>query len=248
MTRTPELAIPVAMMAVIGTLGLNFHVLLPLLARESFGGGPAELLGARDRHGRRRGGGRARDRRPRADRRALARRLGARVRRVLAARDGGAQPRAPGRRAGPARRGERHLRGRRQLDASAERRARDAGAGHGSLLDRLHGLDADRRADRRRDLRGVGRAGRARPGRRRRARNRRRRGPRPSGAFGSREVSSEPAAEAAASASGSGRDRDPACERASRAGAPATARHGSERRRDPRSPEPQPRAGASRAR
>ena len=28
------------MMAVIGTLGLNFHVLLPLLARQSFDGGP----------------------------------------------------------------------------------------------------------------------------------------------------------------------------------------------------------------
>jgi MFS family permease len=36
--RTPELAVPLAMMAVIGTLGLNFHVLLPLLARETFGG------------------------------------------------------------------------------------------------------------------------------------------------------------------------------------------------------------------
>ena len=39
-TRTPELAVPLGMMVVIGTLGLNFHVLLPLLARESFGGGP----------------------------------------------------------------------------------------------------------------------------------------------------------------------------------------------------------------
>jgi MFS family permease len=39
-TRTPELAIPLGMMAVIGTLGLNFHVLLPLLARQTFGGGP----------------------------------------------------------------------------------------------------------------------------------------------------------------------------------------------------------------
>ena len=69
-TRTPELAIPVAMMAVIGTLGLNFHVLLPLLARESFGGGPesysalviamgagavagALVIGARERIGER---------------------------------------------------------------------------------------------------------------------------------------------------------------------------------------------------
>ena len=38
-TRTPELAIPLAMMALVGTLGFNFQVLLPLLARETFGGG-----------------------------------------------------------------------------------------------------------------------------------------------------------------------------------------------------------------
>jgi MFS family permease len=37
-TRTPELAIPLGMMAVVGTLGFNFQVLLPLLARETFGG------------------------------------------------------------------------------------------------------------------------------------------------------------------------------------------------------------------
>ena len=39
--RTPALAIPLAMMAVVGTLGYNFQVVLPLLARFSFGGGPA---------------------------------------------------------------------------------------------------------------------------------------------------------------------------------------------------------------
>lgn len=37
--RTPELAIPLGMMALVGTLGFNFQVLLPLLARETFGGG-----------------------------------------------------------------------------------------------------------------------------------------------------------------------------------------------------------------
>lgn len=37
-TRTPELAIPLGMMALVGTLGFNFQVLLPLLARETFGG------------------------------------------------------------------------------------------------------------------------------------------------------------------------------------------------------------------
>ncbi len=36
---TPELAVPLALMALVGTLGLNFQVILPLLARFSFGGG-----------------------------------------------------------------------------------------------------------------------------------------------------------------------------------------------------------------
>jgi MFS family permease len=37
--RTPALAIPLAMMALVGTLGFNFHTLLPLLARFAFEGG-----------------------------------------------------------------------------------------------------------------------------------------------------------------------------------------------------------------
>jgi MFS family permease len=37
---TPALAIPLAMMALVGTLGFNFQVLLPLLAKSSFEGGP----------------------------------------------------------------------------------------------------------------------------------------------------------------------------------------------------------------
>ncbi len=36
---TPELAIPLALMALVGTFGFNFQVVLPLLARFSFGGG-----------------------------------------------------------------------------------------------------------------------------------------------------------------------------------------------------------------
>jgi MFS family permease len=36
---TPELAIPLALMALVGTLGFNFQVVLPLLAKFSFGGG-----------------------------------------------------------------------------------------------------------------------------------------------------------------------------------------------------------------
>ncbi len=37
---TPALAVPLAMMALVGTLGFNFQVLLPLLAKSSFEGGP----------------------------------------------------------------------------------------------------------------------------------------------------------------------------------------------------------------
>ncbi|MFN8163613.1 MAG: MFS transporter [Solirubrobacterales bacterium] len=38
-TRTPELALPLALMALVGTLGFNFQVVLPLLAKFSFDGG-----------------------------------------------------------------------------------------------------------------------------------------------------------------------------------------------------------------
>jgi MFS family permease len=37
---TPELAVPLGLMALVGTLGFNFQVVLPLLARFSFEGGP----------------------------------------------------------------------------------------------------------------------------------------------------------------------------------------------------------------
>ena len=39
--RTPELAVPLALMALVGTFGFNFQVVLPLLAKFSFGGGAA---------------------------------------------------------------------------------------------------------------------------------------------------------------------------------------------------------------
>jgi MFS family permease len=39
--RTRELAVPLGLMALVGTLGLNFQVILPLLARFSFDGGPS---------------------------------------------------------------------------------------------------------------------------------------------------------------------------------------------------------------
>jgi MFS family permease len=38
--RTPSLAVPLAMMAIVSTLGFNFQVLLPLLAKFTFDGGP----------------------------------------------------------------------------------------------------------------------------------------------------------------------------------------------------------------
>ena len=37
--NTPELAVPLALMALVGTLGFNFQVVLPLLAKFTFGGG-----------------------------------------------------------------------------------------------------------------------------------------------------------------------------------------------------------------
>ena len=40
--RTPALAVPLAMMAVIGTLGFNFQVILPVLARFTFEGGASD--------------------------------------------------------------------------------------------------------------------------------------------------------------------------------------------------------------
>ncbi len=39
--RTPELALPLALMALVGTFGFNFQVVLPLLAKFSFDGGAA---------------------------------------------------------------------------------------------------------------------------------------------------------------------------------------------------------------
>ena len=38
---TPELWIPLALMAIVGTLGYNFQAILPLLARFTFDGGPS---------------------------------------------------------------------------------------------------------------------------------------------------------------------------------------------------------------
>ena len=95
---TPELAVPLALMALVGTLGFNFQVVLPLLAKFSFGGGAttyAALVSAMARRLDRRG---ARQRRPRPHRPAADRRRRPRLRRPRPARggDAGAGPRDPG--------------------------------------------------------------------------------------------------------------------------------------------------------
>ena len=246
-TRTPELAIPLGMMAVIGTLGLNFHVLLPLLARQTFDGGPqsysalviamgvgavagALVIGARERIGERWLVGSA---------------LAFGVFSLIAS----AAPSLELLAAALVPLGAASVTFAAGVNSTLQLGAAPAMRGRvmalfsivfmgstpigGPIVGAISGTWDARAA--------LGLAGIAALA---------------TGAgaalaysrLGRTEVSSEPAAEAAASASGSGRDRDPACERASRAGAPATARRGSGRRRDPQSPEPQPRAGASRAR
>ena len=65
---TPALAIPLAMMAVVGTLGFNFQVILPLLGAIQLRRRGRRLHGARGRDGGRLGGRRARGRRARPGR------------------------------------------------------------------------------------------------------------------------------------------------------------------------------------
>ena len=142
---TPELAVPLALMALVGTLGFNFQVVLPLLAKFSFGGGAmtygvlvsamavgsivgALVNGAQGRTG------------PRL----IA--AGALAFGVLGAAlrgDADAGPGDPDPRRARRRRGD--LRGDDQLDPAARRLARDAGPGDGALLGRLPRLDPDRR-------------------------------------------------------------------------------------------------------
>jgi MFS family permease len=246
-TRTPELAIPLGMMAVIGTLGLNFHVLLPLLARQSFDGGPqsystlviamgagavagAIAIGSRERIGERWLVGSAlafgafsllATAAPSLELLAVALvPLGAASVTFAAGVNSTLQLSAA-----PAMRGRVMA-----LFSIVFMGSTPIG---GPIVGALSGIWDPRIAL---GLAGVAAlatgAGAALAFRRLRQ----------------REVSLEPVEAAAASRSALGRDKDPACERASRGGAPASARHGSERRRGPRSPEPQPRAGASRAR
>ena len=241
-TRTPELAIPIGMMAVIGTLGLNFHVLLPLLARESFGGGPesysmlviamgagavagALAIGARERIGERWLVGSAlafgvfclvATAAPSLDLLALA----------LVPLGAASVTFAAG------------VNSTLQLGAAPPMRGRVMALFSivfmgstpigGPIVGWISGAWDARAA-----LALAGAAAIATGA---------------GAAFAYSRLSSEPEVAAEASRSGSGRDRDPECERASKAGERVTARHESGRRRGPRSPEPQPRAGANRAR
>ena len=142
---TPELAVPLALMALVGTLGFNFQVVLPLLAKFSFDGGAstyavmvsamavgsivgALVNGAHGRTGPRLIAGGA---------------LAFGVLGLLAASMPIAGPGDPD--AGPARRRRRHLRGDDQLDPAAGGGAEDARPGDGPLLGRLPRLDPDRR-------------------------------------------------------------------------------------------------------
>ena len=153
--RTPELAVPLALMALVGTLGFNFQVVLPLLAKFSFGGGAttyAALVSAmavgsiagalvNGAHGRT------------GPRLIAAGALAFGVRALLAA----AMPTLALEiaRPGPARRRRGDLRGDDQLDPPARRLPGDARPGDGPLLGRLPRLDPDRRPARRLALAGL---------------------------------------------------------------------------------------------
>ena len=152
---TPELAVPLALMALVGTLGFNFQVILPLLARFSFGGGAttyAVLVSAM-------GVGSVAGRPSPAPRDSTGPRLIAAaalafgVLALLCGGDAEPGPGDPG--PGAARRRRGHLRRDGQLDPAARRRAGDARPGDGPLLGRLPRLDPDRRPARRLALAGL---------------------------------------------------------------------------------------------
>ena len=147
--RTPELAVPLALMALVGTLGFNFQVALPLLAKFSFGGGAGSyavlvsamgvgsIVAALVNGNRGETGGRV----------IAAASLAFGVAALLAAAMPEPDPRGGLARRARRRRGDLRLLG--QLDDPARRLGRDAGPGDGPLLDRLPRLDPDRRpADR----------------------------------------------------------------------------------------------------
>jgi MFS family permease len=212
----PTLLIPMAMMAVVGTLAFNFQVLLPLLGRFTFDGGAGAYTAL-----------------------AMAMALGS----IAGALTAGARARVGERlraaRFGPARRRQRHLRRRDQLNPAARGERRDARQGDGALFGRLPRLDSDRRA-----ARGLAcsAGGPARgPG----ARRRRGAGYGRGGLVRLREaIRREPGAAGAASPRGLGRGRGPGCGPTAAARTPTRARRRSAPRRAPRSPRPPPRVRA----
>ncbi len=147
--REPALLIPMGMMVVVGLLAFNFHVLLPLLGRFTFDGGAgaytalavAMAIGSVS-------GALVAGARGRVNERIL---VGSAAAFGLFAlrRSRSADARAGARCLGRARSSLGHLCRRRQLDAAARCRARDARARDGPVLGRLLGLNADRRPARR---------------------------------------------------------------------------------------------------
>ena len=143
--ETPELLIPLLMIALVGTLAWEFQVTLPLMASKVFGGGAgsygvmASVMGVGAV-----GGGLISASRGQAAS-ALAVRGGHR----LGHRDHGRRRRADAAaRAGGARLcrlRQHHVQFLRQDDASAGVRARDAGTGHGAVGPGVAGLDPARR-------------------------------------------------------------------------------------------------------
>ena len=163
--RTPDLLIPLVMMALVGTISFNFQVLLPLLADFTWNGTAATYasmtaaMGVGSVAGALAAGARGRVSPQLLVFASLA--FGA----FDAAGRGGADartadlgPRAAGRR-------ERHVRRGGELRAADRRRADHARARDVAVLDRLPRLDADRRAARR-VARGDRGAARRAPGRR----------------------------------------------------------------------------------
>ena len=147
--QTPELAVPLGLMALVGTFGLNFQVILPLLARFSFDGGAGvyatlvAAMGAGSVIGALATGAHGR-----TDARLI---TGAALSFGVLAGLAAVMPSIALEVPMVALLGalRRHLRRRDQLIAAACGRARDAGPGDGPLLGRLPRLDPDRRTARR---------------------------------------------------------------------------------------------------
>ena len=148
---TPEIIVPLAMMALVGTLAYEFQVSLPVMARPRAArrGGGLRLHDRGDGRGsdRRRTGRRgARPHRP-----APGDHRGRGLRGRAGPRRAGADARRRADRAGAGRRRERLVHVKRQLDAPAGCRPRDARPRDGAVVRRVAGHHADRRAaDRRR--------------------------------------------------------------------------------------------------